>query len=686
MKKWLLMLCLGCFATVFAADLDRSQPPTPGPAPKIELGKYQSFTLDNGLKVFVVENHKMPRVALSLTLDVDPVKEHDAVGYISMTGQMLRSGTESRDKDTLDREIDYIAANLFTTAGGVYAASLRRHCEKLFELTADVLINPSFPEEELAKLKKQALSNLAGVANDPGQLKSRVRDALLFGKNHPYGEIQEESDIENIDRSKLADYHGKFFRPNVAYMAVVGDITFDEAKEMVTKYFGGWEKKEVPSLKYPKPSLPETRFVALVDRPESVQTSLEVTNVVFRKLGDEDYLAATLAQTILGGTSGYRLYNNLREDKGYTYGSYAALGSDDVVSRFSTTAEVRNEVTAASVKEMLYEIDRIRKEPVEADELRLAKAYIGGNFARSLESPQTIASFAINTAIYDLPADYYHGYLQRLEAVTIDDVKVAANKFFQPEKSVIVAVGKASEIAESLQEFGEVRYFDQNGDLYDPNSFTVPEGLTAQDVVDKYMEKLGGADKVKAVASVKQVGKVDAMGQTMGVTMFRGEGKLLFSISSGGMEVMKQVVDGEKVAMMQMGNAMPLDDETKARIKTMTTIFPELNTEETGVKIKLDGAEMINGKPAYKLLMNNGVGESAHFYDVESGLKIQQISKQSTPMGEQETTIRYKEYKEAGGVLWPHEILQDMGAFKLTLKFEDTQVNGEAPEGASLSE
>ena len=232
------------------AQLDRTIKPEPGPAPEIQLGDVESFSLSNGMKVFVVENHKLPRVSFSMVLDNDPILEKENAGYVSMAGQLMRNGTTTKTKAELDEAVDFIGGSLSTSASGAYASSLKKYADKILALMADVTLHPSFPESELEKLKKQTISALAANKDDASAIASDVSQVLRYGKNHPYGEITTEETVSNIDLAEIKQYYNTYFKPNNAYMAVVGDITKKEAESLVKKYFGDWKKGDVPTAEY----------------------------------------------------------------------------------------------------------------------------------------------------------------------------------------------------------------------------------------------------------------------------------------------------------------------------------------------------------------------------------------------------------------------------------------------------
>ncbi len=446
------------------AQVDRSHYPEPGAAPTINIGDAETFTLPNGLKVFVVENHKLPRVTFSLKLDRDPILEGNKAGYTSLVGPLMMGGTKSLNKDQLDEAIDQIGASINVSSTSAVASSLTKHKETLLTLFADVLFNPSFPQEELDKLKKQTISVLAAEKDDPNSIGMVVSNAVLYGKDHPYGENATEITVNAIEVADIANYYKSYFRPNIAYMAIVGDITKNEAEALMKKYFGSWEKATVPTHKWPKAVVPTENQVVLVDRPASVQSVINITYPVELQFNSPDRIGASLLTYILGGGASSRLFMNLRESKGYTYGAYSSISPDRISGNFAADASVRTEVTDSAAYQFFYELKNITEKTITEEEVAAAKAYLTGSFGRSLENPATIANFALNTEIYDLPKDYYKNYLKNLDAVTIETLNDIAPKYIKPANAYLIIVGNTEAFKDTIGQFGEVKNYTVEGD------------------------------------------------------------------------------------------------------------------------------------------------------------------------------------------------------------------------------
>lgn len=647
-----------------ASQLDRSKPPAPGPAPEIRLGTAETFTMENGLKVFVVENHKLPRVAFSLVLDLDPIFEGENAGYISTAGQMLSRGTTSRTKAQIDEEIDFIGASLSTSASGVFGSSLTKHIEKLLELMADVTLRPSFPQGELEKIKTETISGIQANKDDPGAIAGNVRGALLYGKDHPYGEMITEETVSRIDIGACKKYYETYFKPNIGYLAIVGDIDKQEAQRLVDKYFGEWEAGEVPKHSFTMPTVPENTEVALVDRPQSVQSKISITYPVELKTGHPDVLPGRVMNTILGVGSSSYLFLNLRETKGYTYGAYSSLSSDRLVGSFNAGADVRNEVTDSSVVEFLSELKRIREEPVEEERLQSTKNYINGSFARSLESPSTVARFAINIDRYQLPEDYYSNYLKRLEALTVEDVQETAQKYIKPDNAYILVVGKASEVAEDLKQFGRVQYYDIYGEPYTPTSAEDLAGeIDVQRIIATYLQALGGTDKLEEIKDLTQVMKASMQGLDLQITSIRKAPNMsLESVKAGEMEFQKLVFNGTAGIEVVQGQSKPLDEKRVQESIIDSRIIPEMTYEQLGVKLTLTGLEKVGEEESYVVEIEQPSGKKSYaYYSKESGLKLKESTTLETPQGSFTQSVEYKEYQEIEGVKFPQKATISMG-------------------------
>ena len=688
MKNIITTILLTASVSLLHAQIDRTTAPKPGVAPQINIGTPASFTLDNGLKVFVVENHKLPKVSFQLTIDKDPVLENGTVGLADMMGDMLSAGTTTKTKAQIDEEIDFVGASVSTFSSGFYASSLTKHSDKVLGIAADILLNPAFPQEELDKKKKRAFSSLKSLATNADAIAGRVTSVLKYGKNHPYGEVQMRSDIENITIEACRKYYTTYFRPNISYLVIVGDITVEDAKKLTEKYLGSWEKAEVPEHKYDMPLAPKGVRVAFVNKPGAVQSVIKVIYPVDYKVGAPDAAAVSVMSSIFGGAFSSYLNANLREDKAYTYGARGGVRADNRVGSFNAGASVRNEVTDSSVAEFLFEMNHIINEKPSQADLDRIKNNMNGGFALSLENDQTIARFALNIERYGLPKDYYQTYLSRLQNVQFADVLAAAKKYIHPENCIILVVGN-KDIAGTLTKFdsdGVIEFYDINGDVkVDEPAKELPSGLTAEKVLEDYFFAITGETSMKSVQkkykkikdiTIKMEAEMQGMKMEI-VTKQMAPNKSLFELNMQGMTVQKQVFDGEKGGSSGMQGKKALEGEDLEAMKNEAVMNKELKYESLGYSLKLESIEDVNGKDAYKVAITDAKGEISYdYFDIESRLKVYSTSTEKGPDGSVvETYAEFSDYKEVDGIMYPYSRVRNMGPQAIDLKVTSIKVN-----------
>ncbi len=672
-----LILSLG-----LSAQIDRSQRPEAGPSPELDFGKYKVYELDNGLKVIVVEDHKLPRITMRLLVDNDPTLEGEKAGYVSLAGDMLRQGTTTRPKDKLDEEIDFIGASLFTSPSLIYTGGLSKYTDELFELMADVALNPAFPQEEFDKLKKQMISGLESQKEEPNAIASNVYNALLYGKDHPYGEIVTVETVESVDVDDVKTFYANNWIPNNAYLAIVGDIKAKDAKKLAKRYFGSWAMGNVDKKVYDDPAVRDQPQVAFTNREASVQSVINIGNTIELHPGDADIVKLRLVNQILGGGSLGRLYLNIREDKGYTYGAYSSFEEDRFTGEFSASASVRNEVTDSAITEFLYEYNRIRTELVTEEELEAAKNYVIGAFGRSLESPQTRGSFALNIERYNLGEDYYKEYLKQLQSVTREEVMETAKKYLKPDQVLISVVGKGAEVADKLEKFGELGYYDEEANSTDPPSMEVPEGVTPETIVKAYIAAMGGEEKLAAVKDVISMYDAEIAGAPMSIqaTIARKRPDMyMMEMKAAGMGVlMKQVYDGDKANMSGMQGERSLEGEELEEMKRSAQFHPELDYLEGNYQLEIAGMSKVEDELAYVLKVVNSSGDVVtEYYSVESGLKLREETTQETPQGPMTSSSTFLDYREINGVMYPYVIKAQTGPQSIKMTVSEIKVNSD---------
>ena len=667
MKKNILLILSIIFSLNLSAQLDRSVMPKGGPAPKIKLEKPKEFKLKNGIKVLVVENNKLPRVNYSFRFDRNPIFEGEKAGVLTLLGSMLGNGTTTISKDEFNEEVDFLGASINVGFGSASAFTLTKNNERVLELFSDAIINPLLTNEEFDKEKEKLIEGLKSNKKSIDAISGRVGNALSYGKNHVYGEFISEETLNNVTYEDVLEYHEKYFIPNNAYIVIIGDINYKEIKSSINSKFSQWTKGK--NIETSKPLLTENvslTEVNFIDLPTATQSSISITNNVDLMMTDEDYFSALMTNDILGGGGAGYLFKNLREDKGYTYGAYSSIGSSRYgVAKFSAGAKVRNMVTDSAVTEIVKEISRIRLEKVDPELLKNAKAKYVGSFIRRAENPQTIAGYALNIKLNNLPEDFYENYLENINAVSQEDVMRVANKYFKIANSRIIVVGKGSDVVQNLEEVGfPVNYFDEYANPVPKPVFnkSIPEGMSALDVMNNYIKAIGGKTLLSSVntlvtkASVTLPGapfKPEAISKKMMPNKSIDEWTAPMGL------ILKQTFSGEKgyrEGLMMGGQKTMMTDEEIEEAKNVEGIFDEIYF--TADQIELINISAIDGEDVYKVKVIKNEKTSYRYYSTESGYLV---SVDSEDANKNIVSVKYGDYKNIEGLWAPHLMQVNQG-------------------------
>ncbi|HWL52995.1 MAG TPA: pitrilysin family protein [Chthoniobacteraceae bacterium] len=480
MKPLLLLLALGMttVSTSFADTpgdqptapqpsptdgIDRTQPPKAGPLPPVVLPEVITKNLDNGLRLFILRDQRQPTVTFRMLIKAGALYDGDSPGLASMTASLLNKGTSALNAEAFAQKTDFLGAQVEASAGddsiSVVASGLSRDAHELIGYFSGAILDPAFSPEELEKERRTTISDLIAEKANPGAQAALLRNQLLYGSGHPYGAHATPETVSALTREQIVAFHRKIFIPNNATLVIVGDIDPDTIGREMADAFQSWKKGEVkpPQL----PEFPEIKGISfhLVERPASVQSELMVAGVGVAR-NNPDLPELQVVNSVLGGGFSGRLFSNLREKHGYTYGSYSGFGSRKLGGAFSAMAQVRNEVTAAATREIFHELERLRDEPIPEEELKLQRTYLAGNYLMSLESDRRIAERVQEIDLYGLPEDYWQEYANRLTTVTPEVASRLAKKYIDPKDLVVVVVGKAEEVLPQLQALGPVTVYD----------------------------------------------------------------------------------------------------------------------------------------------------------------------------------------------------------------------------------
>ena len=674
MKKIIVLSSL--FLTLIMQAQDRTQP-KPGPAPKINIKKPETFSLPNGLKVLVVENHKLPRVSYSLTIDNTPYAEGNKKGVDDLTSSLIGNGSTKTAKDPFNEEIDFLGANINFYSSGASASGLSKHAKRIMELMAEGALMPNFTQDEFDKEKEKLIEGLKTQEKSVTAVANRVERVLAYGKNHPAGEYLSEETINNVSLADVKENYRTYFVPEHAYLVIVGDVKTKEVKKLVENLFGSWTKATAPRLSYSNPSNVQYSQINFVDMPNAVQSEITILNTVNLKMTDADFFPVILANQVYGGDFNSYLNMNLREAHGWTYGARSSIGFDkNIYSLFKANTQVRNAVTDSAVVEALKELKKIRTEKVTDEILNNVKAGYVGKFVMQVEKPATVARYALNIETEGLPTDFYENYIKNINAVTPDDVMRVANKYFLQDNLRILVVGKGSEVIAGLESTKiPMFYFDKFGNPTEKPAMKkpVPAGVTAKTVIDAYVAAIGGDKAVKAVKSIAYTGSTTIPQAPMPLSYsskMDSKGRMMVELSMAGMgSIMKQVVNGNTGYMMQQGQKKVLEGEELAKMKESAVLFNEtLLATKTGVTIS--GIEPMNGSDAYAVVD----GDTTYYFDVKSGLKTAESSTEEQGGQKMTRVTNFNDYRAVKGVKVPFNTIMNVG-FELDIKMSDVKIN-----------
>ncbi|HEY3265575.1 MAG TPA: pitrilysin family protein [Armatimonadota bacterium] len=430
---------------------------------KVHFPRPKVYTLPNRLRVYILEDHRVPGTTITLMVRAGSLY-CDTPELAEATGAILQDGTTTKSGKEISKLVDDMGAELNTGAGSEYAtvgiSALSDFTEPMLDILADVALHPSFPIDRLDEYKYRRIAGLPARKSDAESLARGLAGRVNYGTTRYARATPKKEDINAVTREAMIAYHSAAFRPNGATLTVVGDVNPKAIIARVRELLGAWE----PSAKDPVD--PEAEFapktstvVHLIDRPGSKQTMLRFTNIAIRR-NDPDYIPLTVANRILGAGSTGRLFQHIREEKGYTYGAYSGFSAPRWPGTIDAYASVRTEVTGPAAQAFLDEFHRMQAEPPPAEELERAKRTIIGSFARTLESPDSILAKTMEIVRNDLPANYWDTYPAQIEAVTGADVQRVARKYLGEGRIQIIAIGEGSAIEAALKPFGPIQKYD----------------------------------------------------------------------------------------------------------------------------------------------------------------------------------------------------------------------------------
>jgi zinc protease len=437
----------------------RTQAPPPLKPRPISIPTPRETTLPNGLSLVVVEDQRLPLVSYRLAFRVGGAFDPPGLpGLTDLLAGLLPEGTATRTSKEIADEVARMGASLSAGATSDYtivaASALAQFNDPILALMAEVILEPSFPENEVELAKQNTKESLRQQRAQPSFLASEMVSRVMYG-DHPYSVVAPTPEsIDRSSREEFVRFHRSRLVPNNGVFIVVGDVRYDDIQHRVESLFSTWERGEELTANFPAPPVRTSKVAYLVDRPGSAQSNIVIANSGITRT-NPDYFPLMLMHTVLGANASSRLFMNLREDKGYTYGAYSNLDARRTAGSFRATAEVRTPVTGDSLKEFFYELDRIGKEPVSEKEIADAKSYLTGVFPIRLETQEGLTDQLVQIKMLNLPDDYLQSYRDRVQAVTISDIQRVAEKYIKPDEAAVVVVGDGALVFDQIKPYCE---------------------------------------------------------------------------------------------------------------------------------------------------------------------------------------------------------------------------------------
>ncbi|MBI5324548.1 MAG: insulinase family protein [Ignavibacteriae bacterium] len=674
MKKFSAILILILFynlSLMALGTLDSTKKPEPLANIEFKFPEYSQETLKNGLKLFYIEDKEQPTVSFSFMLQGGSLVDGEKAGLASIVAELLTKGTGKLTSRDIAEKIDGIGASLTASAGAdvitISGYCLKKHLDTLLSLASQVLLNPAFPEDDFEKLIPRMIANLKQEKSTPGTLARNLARKIIYGDKHPYGIKPTEESLKEIVLSDVQNYYKTYFKPNSATVAVSGDLSKKDSKELIEKYFGKWQKGDVPKIKVPEPNS-EPQGVYFISRPSSVQSTVIVaTKAVPMTSGEYDVLE--LASSIIGSPFAGRLFRTLRETYSYTYSPFGRLSSNKYANIFACGAEVRNSVTDSSIKVINEQLTDLVSNPPVEDELYRVKNSEGGTYLMSFENPAFVLGLIQAADFYGISIERVKDYYENLMSYSNYQVRDIARKYMNPQNEYIFVVG-SPEVKDKLEQFGKV--FDYNMDL-EPLTGEKGKfediGMNASELFGKFISALGGKenlDKIQTIIDSSKI-KFEVMGRTIdgsGLQIQKAPNKKYMKFD---LVFQKQEMwcDGTDAWSSAQGKAVKQEGKNQEDLVSDAVIFKDTKFIELGYKCD------VLGKQKNYIMMkvvSPKLQESVLYFDPSTYLLMKVESTEDTPQGPVPSTIEYLDYISIEGVKFPKTLKSTNPMFSMTLE------------------
>ena len=656
------LIIIGLLHSGFSySQIDRSQIPPSGPDPEIILGIPYEGELENGLKVIIVENNKLPRASFSLFIDSQRYSSKGKSGIGSLTSSLLGKGTKNISKEDFIEEVDFMGSTLNLNATGASGTSLSKYFPRLLELLSDGLLNPIFDQEEFTKERDRLLESIKENEKSVTAIASRVGNIVMYGKDHPYSEFTNEASINQIKFDDLEPFFKERFIPNNAYMVIVGDVDAEQTFNKIESLFKGWEKGKVLDEDISVKTSFDKTEIHFIDMPNAIQSEIRFQNLINMRKNSADYIPLLVANRILGGEPESRLESRIREDKGYAYYARSNFGSSKYASTvFNAFTSSRADVTDSSVIELLTEIDKIKKIKVDDIELRDIKSAYFGDFVRNSESPTTIAQYSVDIKVEELGGNYYKDFLRNVNEVTSEEILNVSNNYFKTNKGAIIIAGKGSELIDKLENLtylGEkfkINYYDTEGNIVSKPNYNLDTNISAENIIENYLDAIGSKQELSKITSIEMRATSNIQGTVLEMYSIKNnQNQSKMEMSAMGMTIAKNVFNKYQGYNEVNGQRIPLSDIELEQAIINSALFSELNYDYS--TIELIGLSSVEDEEVYELKITEN---KSAFYSKVSGLKLKEVETQEVNGNLIINETYFKDYQEIESILLPREINQ----------------------------
>ena len=691
--KKLIVLSMLVLSSSLIGQIDRSMPEA-GPAPEIEFKEPYTTKLSNNLTLMVVVNDKLPTASATLIIDNPPILEGDKSGVKDLVTSNMGKGNKFQSKDEFIEEKDFMGSFISYNSSGGSISSLSRYFERTMTMFAQGALYPIFSDEEFEKEKTKLTEALKIDEKNAASIARRVENIVAYKKDHPRSEYTTEASVSNINITDIDNFYKSYFKPNNAYLVVIGDVNLEGTIALSKKLFEDWKySNELDKMfgegsinDFVEPEVSDKTTIHIVDVPNSTNVEISFQNIIDRKTSDSDYFSGTVANRVLGAGPESRLFSVIREEKGFAYGAYSGLPtSSKTKTKFVARTTVRTEVADSAIVEMHNQLRIMRDNPITDEELSNVKSGYFGEFAMSIENPITIANQALSIRSENLPEDFYKTFLSNLNTVSKDDVMQSSKKFFLIDNAQIVVTGKINDILDNLESIYldenkiDVIYYDAFGEVIEKPDYSVDASVSVENIINKYIDLIGGKDKLEKVESIEIKGNanLNMQGQSFVLEFYslkNNQNQSLATVTAGGMVVQRSVFNKYQGYNEVNGQRIPLADAELEQAIINSALFSELNYDFS--TIELVGTAVVDDQKAYEIKITDNKTE---YYSIESGLKIKEVEIQEIEGNQLSIETTIKEYEEVEGILVPNEINQVTPTLPIpggiTIKFNNIKLN-----------